>query len=724
MAKTIDLGTVHLGGSDAGVSGGGQGLPGKSAYQEWLDAGNVGSVSDFLASLKGAQGPKGNDGSDGTAGPPGEKGADGSPGKSAYQVWRDLGNQGSEQDFINHLKAKQVEVVNNLESDDENKALSAKQGKRIKQLIDDLPSGEPMAADEEDLTVSEGKMSFKDKEYSVSDFSGLGRVYLKKNLQSGKNILFQTAINKTNTRFIIRNDFDLNGKTITFANGSVLCFEGGTFKNGAIKGTDIIIESSYPCFDKTLVVLPNSLKGNVLNLEWFKMERWTVAQYTANHRNNTNPAVSDTNRIIVNKHLRYRLIVPSGIFPFDNRIELVKSFSEYGSSYDSGCSLNIQGYRLAEYSDKTVRSAFVFPKSGGFYWSTGVGNAINSVRDMYFEAHGNIFHLWGNFNVSNMDIRTPNAWTNNDFHNIEMVSWMGSGFYSPANYKDYVYYNKYEYIKGWFPNTGKGFWEGMCNMQNTYNNVTLQYMGLDGKSFEGSNFSVFVNQSAYIDQGNFDKSRYILHYSGNSVDFQKRYESQNAYFYATRCQFEALSEGVVYTGGQYVSVCVSFNGCSLIWYPSPVSKPVVNVSRLKRFDLNSFYTVGVPKDKMLSVSTNIGGDNVINSDVDLIVHFEGIADMFIPARSSSFGSEDLRFLYSFGRTNPQKIKAVSVDTLGVGLIIGSQQIVGDDVDLINTSHTLKSNNLLFRKSSQYILPYIADAVGVHIAKHIEGRLLV
>ena len=94
-------------------------------------------------------------------------------------------------------------------------------------------------------------------------------------------------------------------------------------RNGAIKGTDVIIESSYPCFDKTLTILPGSLKSNILKLEWFKMERWTVAQYTANHRNNTNPAVSDTNRIIVNKHLKYRLIVPSGIFPFDNRIELV-----------------------------------------------------------------------------------------------------------------------------------------------------------------------------------------------------------------------------------------------------------------------------------------------------------------------------------------------------------------------------------------------------------------
>ena len=36
----------------------------------------------------------------------GERGADGVDGKSAYQIWSDLGNSGSEQDFINSLKPK------------------------------------------------------------------------------------------------------------------------------------------------------------------------------------------------------------------------------------------------------------------------------------------------------------------------------------------------------------------------------------------------------------------------------------------------------------------------------------------------------------------------------------------------------------------------------------------------------------------------------------------
>lgn len=53
-----------------------EGPPGESAYQIWLDAGNTGTEADFLASLKGA---KGDTGEQGQQGPPGN---DGAPGRS------------------------------------------------------------------------------------------------------------------------------------------------------------------------------------------------------------------------------------------------------------------------------------------------------------------------------------------------------------------------------------------------------------------------------------------------------------------------------------------------------------------------------------------------------------------------------------------------------------------------------------------------------------------
>ena len=68
-----------------------EGPEGKSAYEVWLQAGNTGSETDFLNSLVGA---------DGVEGPQGSQGIEG---KSAYQVWLEAGNSGSETDFLNSL---------------------------------------------------------------------------------------------------------------------------------------------------------------------------------------------------------------------------------------------------------------------------------------------------------------------------------------------------------------------------------------------------------------------------------------------------------------------------------------------------------------------------------------------------------------------------------------------------------------------------------------------
>lgn len=67
---------------------GDKGEDGKSAYQIWLDNGNTGSQADFLEWLKGEQGAKGEDG------------------KSAYQIWLDNGNTGSQTDFLEWLKGE------------------------------------------------------------------------------------------------------------------------------------------------------------------------------------------------------------------------------------------------------------------------------------------------------------------------------------------------------------------------------------------------------------------------------------------------------------------------------------------------------------------------------------------------------------------------------------------------------------------------------------------
>lgn len=72
-----------------------QATPGKSAYQLWLDEGNKGSEQDFLASLKGAKGDQG---------ATGETGQAGQPGLSAYQLAVQSGFKGSETEWLDFLR--------------------------------------------------------------------------------------------------------------------------------------------------------------------------------------------------------------------------------------------------------------------------------------------------------------------------------------------------------------------------------------------------------------------------------------------------------------------------------------------------------------------------------------------------------------------------------------------------------------------------------------------
>lgn len=97
--------------------------------------------------------------------------------------------------------------------------------------------------DEEDLTSINDKLKLKNKAYSPAEFSGLGRIYLRKNITGNKNILTQDMINIGNTIYIIQYDYDLNGATITIPDNCVLQFDGGSISNGTIIGNNTIIDA-------------------------------------------------------------------------------------------------------------------------------------------------------------------------------------------------------------------------------------------------------------------------------------------------------------------------------------------------------------------------------------------------------------------------------------------------------------------------------------------------
>lgn len=110
--------------------------------------------------------------------------------------------------------------------------------------------------DSEDITatvdnLNQTSLTFADKNYNTTDYSGLGRVYLRKNIQTvvnpntgitySINLLTQQMLNKENTIYVLQYDYNLDGQTITIPSGCVLLFEGGSISNGTLKGSSTII---------------------------------------------------------------------------------------------------------------------------------------------------------------------------------------------------------------------------------------------------------------------------------------------------------------------------------------------------------------------------------------------------------------------------------------------------------------------------------------------------
>ena len=121
---------------------------------------------------------------------------------------------------------------------------------------------------EEDLTKdTEGKLQLSDRSYNPENFSGLGRIILRKNMSAGKNILTQEMISQANTVYEIRYDFDLSGATINIPENCTLDFQGGSLKNGTLNCNNTYIRSSpIKIFDITI-----DIQGT-LNIEYFYIE--------------------------------------------------------------------------------------------------------------------------------------------------------------------------------------------------------------------------------------------------------------------------------------------------------------------------------------------------------------------------------------------------------------------------------------------------------------------
>ena len=147
--------------------------------------------------------------------------------------------------------------------------------KAVSDIVDELEWKVTNIADEEDITVIEEngkqKLKFADRNYEPLNDSGKGYKILRKNIQTidgvRKNILTQNMINKPNTIYEIRYDFDLNGKEITIPENCVLKFNGGSLSNGTIKGNNTLLKCDIA--NLVNIKLEGIFSNDIYKLSWF-----------------------------------------------------------------------------------------------------------------------------------------------------------------------------------------------------------------------------------------------------------------------------------------------------------------------------------------------------------------------------------------------------------------------------------------------------------------------
>ena len=142
---------------------------------------------------------------------------------------------------------------------------------QAEQYLVDQSEKQLILADNEDTAVIGGLLKLADRPYKGDGLSGKGFKILRQRLYAlntsncpfneegtnceeccdcneecschnnsiipnkyTKNVLLQKDFNHTNTIFVVRYDFDLNGQDIIMLENCELRFEGGTFKNGSI----------------------------------------------------------------------------------------------------------------------------------------------------------------------------------------------------------------------------------------------------------------------------------------------------------------------------------------------------------------------------------------------------------------------------------------------------------------------------------------------------------
>lgn len=339
-------------------------------------------------------------------------------------------------------------------------------------------------ADEEDITNKTNILKFADRSYNPSNFSGKGYKILRKNIINDKNILTQEIINKENTVYEIRYDYDLNGQIINIPEGCTLKFEGGSIINGTIignntelrnaiynlrtniKGTfknikvdDIITDEED--VSGSINMLTTLFKNSNIGLEFsnrvYKTKNTIYVSAIAVIGNNATiiSDIDDERAVIQSSSYKQGVYIKDitidcnhknniGFYSFDsNDIRIsnitIKNFKYLGFHYTGGAGLILTNFYFAASPNCYDYCRAFFTSKPDVQLSNGVIEYAPIAIDTIGGNYSNI-HIWGIPNVHNTNIGILQRHTNVQLTNIEFDSILSKNGESHA--PEYRYENQ------------------------------------------------------------------------------------------------------------------------------------------------------------------------------------------------------------------------------------------------------------------------------------------
>lgn len=375
----------------------------------------------------------------------------------------------------------------------------------------------------EDLSKIDGKIQLADRQYDANNFSGLGHVVLRRNIVDGKNVLTQAMINKPNTIYEIRYDFDLNDQTITIPAGCVLDFNGGSFSNGIIVGTNTIIKSIYPCLEETLI-LNGSYKDNTIDLSLYKLVFWGSGIWK--NFNIESDVAPSTNRIILNNLVNngYNIIFPKGILPFDNSINFPANVS----------SVSLEGV----YSSNPIKeTSLIFPSSSGIVFGNfGKYSIVGfTLKNLNIESKKRCI----DFNNKTLKPTDYPTFTEGVIDNVHLYSIEADCIASDI--ESNMYKNVFRDIH-FCANNEHGFANNLSNLENIFDNISDGWSLVDNKPYNTKPLYVFRNMSVILSDSNLTNTliKYLLYCDGI-------FANAHNYLIVKCCNLESFTGPILYS---------------------------------------------------------------------------------------------------------------------------------------------------------------------------------